>query len=263
MPSNDKAAASLTHGMKVIGSVDDACPYCSKRLTKRPQKKAKCPHCGKFIFVRTRPTDRERVLVTENQVEEIEAQWNEIHSVPAPRIETKKGFNDEKKTLTKKFGREPSDYDVIWGLLNKELVEHSRSVHWGLYRNTLFEMGELLRSECRFSDALSRYFEVCYFDLNGPNNYGDISDDPELYKAAFREVTGRELKPFDPDIGELYPGILVIVRYLIKKLEISLAEARTRFLKVTERLEKTLRLPLSPEIAWKALELVTGSGLEI
>src|SRR3989337_1781295 len=106
--------------LKDIGNVADLCPYCSAPLKKRPQKKMKCPHCGHFILVRTRPTDRKRVLVTENQAMEIEDQWDQIHSEPEIRIQKKEAFEGEKEMKTRKLGGEPSDNDVIWSLLNKE-----------------------------------------------------------------------------------------------------------------------------------------------
>ena len=28
------------------------CPYCQRKLEKRPQRKSKCPHCGEVIYVR-------------------------------------------------------------------------------------------------------------------------------------------------------------------------------------------------------------------
>jgi len=237
--------------MKDVGNLDDICPHCSKRLTKWPQRKTKCPFCGKYILVRTRPTDRQRVLVTEKQAEEIEAQWNEIHSVPPPRIDKKKGFDDEKKILSKKYGGQPSDHDVIWSLLNKEIVEHSRAQHWGLYRNTLFDMGELLRNESKWSEALNRYFEVCYLDLNGSTNYGDVSDiKPYLEGTDW----GKHVKPFDADHGELYGGVLVIVKHLLKSLEMNLTETREQFVSVAEKLERTLKSPLAAKTAWSSLE---------
>jgi hypothetical protein len=62
-------------GLKEIGFVDAICPYCSSALEKKPSRKKKCPDCGNFIYVRTRPIDRERVLVTEEQTAEIDRQW--------------------------------------------------------------------------------------------------------------------------------------------------------------------------------------------
>ena len=58
-----------------IGRVDNLCPYCEQRLTKRPERKTACPHCGNLIFVRSRPVDRKRVLLTESQTSEVEAEW--------------------------------------------------------------------------------------------------------------------------------------------------------------------------------------------
>lgn len=48
------------------------CPYCNAPLNPVPQRKKKCPSCGKFIFVRTRPSDRQRVLVTEEGAKRID-----------------------------------------------------------------------------------------------------------------------------------------------------------------------------------------------
>ena len=40
-------------------------------------KKKKCSACGEFVYVRTRPSDWERVLVTFDQTAEIDRQWSE------------------------------------------------------------------------------------------------------------------------------------------------------------------------------------------
>jgi DNA-directed RNA polymerase subunit RPC12/RpoP len=58
-----------------IGCLDNVCPNCGKSLLKRPQRKAKCPHCGMPIFVRTRPLDRKPVLLTEEQTSQLENEW--------------------------------------------------------------------------------------------------------------------------------------------------------------------------------------------
>ena len=64
--------------LKSIGETDK-CPYCKKQQIKIPGRKKKCEFCGEFIYVRTRPSDRKKVLVTEKQVGDIERQWAEYH----------------------------------------------------------------------------------------------------------------------------------------------------------------------------------------
>lgn len=59
-----------------IGNVKPLCPYCNFYLEKMPARKKACPNCKEFIFVRTRPYDRKKVLVTDKQVEEIQEQYS-------------------------------------------------------------------------------------------------------------------------------------------------------------------------------------------
>ena len=66
-----KAAKQFTF----IGSDDGSCPSCEVILERPPQKKAKCPHCGSFIFVRARPIDGERVLLKEADLKQLELEW--------------------------------------------------------------------------------------------------------------------------------------------------------------------------------------------
>ncbi len=63
------------YGVADIGYVDSTCPYCKVALSKRPKRKAPCPHCGNIIFVRMRPVDRLRVLLTEQQTFVVEGEW--------------------------------------------------------------------------------------------------------------------------------------------------------------------------------------------
>jgi DNA-directed RNA polymerase subunit RPC12/RpoP len=62
---------------KFVGRKDIACPHCGARLTEMPERRKKCPHCGKVMVPKTRPSDRKRVLVTPEQAQQIEAEWQE------------------------------------------------------------------------------------------------------------------------------------------------------------------------------------------
>ena len=51
------------------------CPYCHGVLAKVPGSKTKCPHCGNLMYVRTRPRDNTRVVLTKADADKVEADW--------------------------------------------------------------------------------------------------------------------------------------------------------------------------------------------
>jgi predicted RNA-binding Zn-ribbon protein involved in translation (DUF1610 family) len=75
-----KKKLKIDHTLKAIGNVDPICPCCNIRLDKKPTNKKKCPNCGSIIYVRIRPHDREKVLVSETQAKQIKRQWNQYRN---------------------------------------------------------------------------------------------------------------------------------------------------------------------------------------
>ncbi len=63
-----------------IGRLDDVCPSCDEPLPVRPMRKSGCPHCGVPIFVRLRPFDRQRVLLTDLQTAQVESEWTMLQA---------------------------------------------------------------------------------------------------------------------------------------------------------------------------------------
>ena len=63
--------------------VDDtsSCPYCGVMLKKRPQRKTKCPHCGRPIYVKrpcgSKPGTKE--LMTADRVAIEQQKWNKLN----------------------------------------------------------------------------------------------------------------------------------------------------------------------------------------
>lgn len=222
------------------------CPNCHKVLSKIPGAKTKCPHCGEFIFVRTQPKDNVRVVVTKAEADKIDEEWTIVAGTHDIFVAEKEEFAKEKEILRKRFGgKEPSDNDVKWGLLNKQLIEHAKNGDWGLYRNSRFQMAEILRGEMKLKEALQTYLEVCYLDLNGPNNTGGMNDS-ELLK---------EFPSFDVTLGLIAPDIVDRVRILIKKLNITIDDVKEIFLKHNQRIYENLKLPVNLENAWEKLEI--------
>lgn len=152
----------------------DICPYCSKKLESVPSKKKKCKDCGQYIYVRTRPEDRKKVLVTEKQKDEIELQWQQHYQDKEDaELMQNPDFNSAKRELTKQFGKEPCMGDVKRRVYNQRLLEYASNRQWGLYRNTKLDMANLLIKEGHHKQALISLFEICYLDLNGGRNVGE------------------------------------------------------------------------------------------
>ena len=141
-------------------------------------------------------------------------------------------------------GRQPSDDDVKWSRLNKELMLHAGKGDWGLYRNARFSMAEILRRDNRPEAALYTYLEVCYLDLNGPRNMGGVTD---------RSII-KEFPPFDQSMAFLAGGVTGRISSIMKQLGITLPDVKPKFLEQNTQLRKALKLPLDVEKAWQSIE---------
>ncbi len=108
---------------------DPVCPHCRGLLTQRPKRKKKCPLCGRYIFVRTTPTTRERILVTEEEAERIDEEWLRLsfRKEWLRRLEqfgvTEADFATQKRVLAGRVGEKASDRDVIWSLFNTAVTK--------------------------------------------------------------------------------------------------------------------------------------------
>jgi hypothetical protein len=228
-----------------IGNTEPLCPHCRQRLEKMPARKKKCPGCGEFIYVRTRPADRAKVLVTEAQAAVIEQQWIDHHSEQEnARLRRLPGYEQARTQLLHSLSREPTEHEVVLELANRELTVHRAQQNWGLYRNAKLQIANELRTLDRTEASLTAYLEVCYLDLNGPENMGGM-DDPGM---------SAEFPPFRPGDAWLSPSILSDILEVQQNLGLGLEKLRGVFLSTAVENHKSLRLPVSPEAAWQKLE---------
>lgn len=117
------------------------CPYCQGILVKVPARKTKCPHCGKYIFVRTQPKDKKRVLVTEEQAAAIDYEWESQQAANDHFVGGQEEFYREKELLKKRFGgKEPSISDIKWGLWNKRAGEAMKKSDFSALSGIYFQM---------------------------------------------------------------------------------------------------------------------------
>jgi len=228
-----------------IGCTEPVCPHCLQRLEKMPARKKKCPSCGEFIYVRTRPADRAKVLVTEVQAAAIEQQWVDRHTEQeSARLRSLPGYERARTQLLQSLGREPSEHEVVLELAIGELAVHRAQQNWGLYRCTKQQIAEELRTLGRTEASLAAYLEVCYLDLNDPENLGGMVDPSML----------AECPPFRPDDDGLAFGIVLEVEEMRQHLGLTIDQLRGTFLSTATKTHGSLRLPVSPEAAWRRLK---------
>ena len=226
-----------------IGSTGDACPYCHVQLEPRPKKKKKCPHCGQFIYVRTRPIDNERVLLREADLEPLEEQWAIARGWHEQHLMNRQRADDVKSTLAG-IRQELTANDFRWSLLNKEVIEHAVNRNWSMYRDTRLKKALVLETEGKWSAALWTYLWVCYLDLNGPIDVMPVAD---FNKQSSGSAFSRERAVIAPDVVER-------ARYMIAKLDYGPDKTEALFDDTAAKERKSLGLPVSSCNAWQKLQ---------
>jgi len=235
---------------KKVGE-ENRCPHCKKELSIIPSRKKRCEFCNKYIYVRTRPVDRKKVLVTEKQKEEIDEQWDIYFMAREDTLLSKDPeFVEKRIELKKRFGREPLINDIKWGIYNDRILKFSSTMEWGLYRNNKLDMAQLLIKEGRLKEGLNFLLEVCYLDLNGPWNV------PTFYgKIPSREMMKEfGLKEFELKVARLAPGVISMVQESINKLGLSNNSTKKLFIEINERVKPLKDMPLTPAKAWKKIQ---------
>lgn len=237
-------SAVVQAGITPIGQTAPECPYCSFRFPKMPQRKTACPSCKNPVFSRTRPFDNSKVLLRDTELEAIGEQWAIVNGTHQAYLHQRERRCSTENALEKQFGRTPVEFEVQWQLLNDDAAVFARERQWGLYRNARFGLGELLRRQGQDMDALRFFLEVCYLDLNGPENRGGLDQFPEL--AA-------KYPGFDPALSMLAPGVVGRCQNLLTKLNLDRDALVRAFLDVAGKASDDLALPIGPESAWERL----------
>ncbi len=223
------------------------CPYCRAALKKVPGAKTKCPNCREYMYVRTRP-DGVRLVVTKADADDIDEQWRIENGTQDAYLAHQERYMEEKESLRVKFGgKEPSDRDVQWSMLNKDLLITASRLQWGLYRNTRFQMGELLHKEGRLKGALGLYLGVCYLDLNGASNMPVDENGRGMTESEY-------CKPFDVEFKFLAPGVIDRIRRIIKKLSMDDKEVEEFFIEFARKEQRASRAPSSPEECYQEIK---------
>lgn len=133
------------------------------------------------------------------------------------------------------------DNDITWGLLNQDLLDHASAQRWGLFRNTKMAMGNLLRNESKYIDALGMYLEVCYLDINNC--------------AMFHPRFGwSEATTWEGNDATLCLVWIDEIVFLMNKIEMDEAQVHNLFKTRATCLKKNAGLPVSVSAAWTKIK---------
>jgi len=225
-------------GLKKIGEINK-CPYCKNTLDKIPTRKKKCEFCNKYIYVRTRPLDKKKILITEKQKIDVEKQWEKYFELREySELLENPEYLEARNLLKKQFGFYPSLGDLKWKMFNKEILKYTDTGQWSLYTHTKFKMASLLKKEGKNKEALYTFFEVCYLDLNFDNNINNLITHTNKLESNSQGVI-------------LHPRVISIIEELIEKLNYSNIKVKNIFIKINEQTSPLKNMPIPIEDAWK------------
>jgi hypothetical protein len=235
------------------------CPYCHNLWEKMPTGNKKCPACKKTVIVRTDPVEKKKILLREDQLEEFEKKLKELRNhktiqriLANLNVEISQ-FDQTKENLKMKSGKEPTDNDAILEIIDQVGYHHFKNLDMGLFRNTILDKCEIFKSSGDMKNALISYLELCYIDLNGPNNCGSSKNHPDSLK---------KYPPFNPNdtvLATPAPGIIKYIIQITKELNLTKDQAKEIFISHNSKVEKARKLPLSVQNAWVRLEPVITS----
>jgi len=209
--------------------------------------------------VRTRPLDRERVLVTEDEARALEDQW-ELHrerggGSPLRPLLNEDELEAERVQLRVRFGREPTAFDVASSLISHRAFEHMRRLELASYRDFGLARASLVDQQGRADEALAGYLGVCILDLNGARNPPQRGADGAPVRSA------DAANGFSLDGAFLAPPVIARCVQIIATLDQDEEAVRACFTAFTERHYQTLRAPRRPHEVWPSLaDAIFGAG---
>ena len=216
----NESRKNIISGLTEIGNIDAICPSCNCKLDEKPERKKKCPQCGNFIYVRSRPLDRKRVLISDKQIEQLDYQWQIYNDQKEQEnYEQDPEYIKVRDELRNKFNREPSFSDVRWALANLKGIEHAKNNQWGLYRDAKHEMAKILEREGRTKDL-----------------------SPEL---------AIKFPPFDQKHSFVAPGIINTIIDFSRKLNLDYSEVKSLFLDAGKSEYQKSLMPFDPNESLK------------
>lgn len=169
------------------------CPYCNKFLKEKPKRKKKCPFCKNFIYVRTSPKNREKILLTEEGTKKIEEEWKKVHRKNKFLRKfkqygiTENDFKKHQISIVGKTNSDSNDFDIIKSIYNEVISKNNdyhtlKMIH---YQMALY-LNEEGKNHFRILQEASR-MELLNFKQRGVNNVTIITAGEQSCQACQKQ----------------------------------------------------------------------------
>jgi len=214
-----------------------ACPYCGIELKKVPSAATKCPDCHKTMYVRTDHRIQKRLVVTDEQADEIDDGNEALGMGDLATYERRRRETYER--LEKKFGQPPSVNDVRWGMCNEDLLLYQSRRDYGLYRNTRYKMMEILQRRGNEKEALRYALEIFYIDSCDPSNMNGLVDEPRF-----------DIRAWDASAPLRRGSLTDWLRALCENIGISVEQAARDYESDANHLREFLKMPRAWSSTW-------------
>lgn len=122
------------------------CPYCGAILEKMPSRKKKCSACKNDIYKRTDPNTRHSILVTAQEREKIDKEWeieNFIKDLKS-RLFNEFGFSEKEYKKIQKKNESPYEKDHLWAALNNLAMDSTKRSDFHKAKMIYYEMALFL-----------------------------------------------------------------------------------------------------------------------
>ena len=130
------------------------CPNCGSELKKVPGAKTKCPGCSRYVYVRMDPRINARVVVGEDQIDEIDDAIAVANGTWEQRKAEKEHRAHAVAALTEQFGTTPNDADVNWRMWNEDFLAASATRDTYTMFSVSWKMMDQLGREKKYPDAI-------------------------------------------------------------------------------------------------------------
>jgi hypothetical protein len=153
--------------LKII--THQACPYCNINIDWVINKKERCRACNNLIYVKTRPENNSRLLLTAEDALLIDQQWKDIEVIHGMTLFAKQlGVSGEELENKVRELRELSGLPVtargaVWSILNAKMVKLLKQNDWGNLSGVYFDQSIFLQ-KCG-EDCLTALRKSLYLNL--------------------------------------------------------------------------------------------------